>query len=301
MLKNNFKNKKIVFAGCAKDCEKYLEKTLNNINYYSSLFEESYLIIVENGSKDRTREILKSKKNPNSYYLFEDHLDEYRTRGERLERARNKIIEKIKSEPNLRNCDLLIILDLDDIGEYRIDNKNILKSLEFLFSKKNIAGIFANQLGTYFDIWALRDEKYCKNDFWAEFLQNICAKAYPIDKISPEILEEVRDSYINKKTYTFDINQDPINVHSAFGGFGVYKMENVLINKRFYEGTQTIDLKFKDNSTTKIKFQKCEHVNFNYGFIDQNCELYILPYLINRDFMDVTFPPEVALRLIIKN
>ena len=80
-------------------------------------------LIVENGSKDKTREILKSKKNPNCYYLFEDHLDKYRTRGERLERYRNKIIEKIKSEPKLRNCDLFIILDLDDTGEYRIDNK----------------------------------------------------------------------------------------------------------------------------------------------------------------------------------
>ena len=122
MLKNNFKNKKVVFAGCAKDCERYLEKTLSNINYYSSLFEKSYQIIVENGSKDRTREILKSKK-PNCYYLFDDHLDAFKTRVERLERARNKIIEKIKSESNLRNCDLLIILDLDDTGEYRIDNK----------------------------------------------------------------------------------------------------------------------------------------------------------------------------------
>ena len=136
MLSNKFKNKKVVFAGCARDCEKYLEKTLSNIDYYSSLFEKSYQIIVENGSKDRTREILELKKKPNCYYLFEDHLDEYRTRGERLERARNKIIEKIKSETNLRNCDLLIILDLDDIGGYRIDNKNILKSLDFLFSKK---------------------------------------------------------------------------------------------------------------------------------------------------------------------
>ena len=77
-------------------------------------------------------------------------------------------------------------------------------------------------------------------------------------------------------------------------------MENVLLNKRFYEGTQTIDLKFKDNSITKIKFQKCEHVNFNYGFIDQNCELFILPYLINRDFMNVAFHPETALKLIIE-
>ena len=107
--------------------------------------------------------------------------------------------------------------------------------------------------------------------------------------------------YIKKKPYSFDVNQDPINVYSAFGGFGIYKMENVLNNKRLYEGTQTIDLKFKDNTTTKVKFQKCEHVNFNFGFIDQNCELYILPYLINRDFMEMTFPPQVATKLIIKN
>ena len=301
MLNNYFKSKKVVFAGCARDCEKYLEKTLSNIDYYTSLFEKSYQIIVENGSKDNTREILKSKKNPNCYYLFEDHLDEYGTRGERLERARNKIIEKIRNEPNLRKCDLLVILDFDDSGEYRVDKKNIFKSLEFLYSKKNIAGIFANQLGTYYDMWALRDEKYCKNDFWVEVLQNICAKAYPIDQISPEILKGVRDTYIKKKTYSFNINQEPINVHSAFGGFGIYKMENVLNNKRFYEGTQTVNLKFKDNTSTKTKFQKCEHVNFNLGFIDQNCKLYILPYLINRDLMDLTFPPQLALKLIIKN
>ena len=48
-------------------------------------------------------------------------------------------------------------------------------------------------------MWALRDEKYCKNDFWAEVLQNICAEAYPIDQISPEILEKVTDTYIKKK------------------------------------------------------------------------------------------------------
>ena len=47
-------------------------------------------------------------------------------------------------------------------------------------------------------MWTLRDEKYCKNDFWAEVLQNICAKVYPIDKISNQILEEVKDDYIKK-------------------------------------------------------------------------------------------------------
>ena len=80
-------------------------------------------------------------------------------------------------------------------------------------------------------------------------------------------------------------------------GLVFIRWKNVLINKRFYEGTQTIDLKFRDNSTTKTKFQKCEHVNFNYGFIDQNCELHILPYLVNRDFMDVTFSPRNCFKI----
>ena len=39
-----------------------------------------------------------------------------------------------------------------------------------------------------------------------------------------------------KKTYSFNINQDPINVYSAFKQFGIYKMENVLITKDFMRG-----------------------------------------------------------------
>ena len=54
MLKNNFKNKKVIFAGCAKNCEKYLLKTLENIEFYSLLFK-SHQIIIENGSSDKTR------------------------------------------------------------------------------------------------------------------------------------------------------------------------------------------------------------------------------------------------------
>ena len=127
-------------------------------------------------------------------------------------------------------------------------------------------------------MWTLRDKKYCKNDFWAEVLQNISVKVLPTEQITPQILNKVGDDYVKKKTYSFDINQDPIKgSSSSFWRFGIYKMENVIKNKRSYEGTQIIDLRFSD-TIIKTKFQKCEHVNFNLGFIDQNCELYILPY-----------------------
>ncbi len=299
-MKKKLNELRVVFAGCARDCENYLEKSLQNIEFYSSLFKESYQVIVENGSKDQTRNILKNNKTKNCYYLFENQLNELPIRGMRLERARNIIIEKIKSIPELKKCDLLIILDLDESGNYKIEEKDIINSIDFLFSKKTIAAVFANQLGTYYDMWTLRDEKYCKNDFWAEALQNIVKKINPKEKINQQILDKVKEDYIDKKTYSFDQNFEPIKVFSAFGGFGIYKMNFVIDNKKTYQGTQTVDLVFKDNTKVKINFQKCEHVNFNLGLSENNLELYILPYLINREYLDVTFPPQAAIKLIIK-
>ena len=40
----------------------FSQKTLDNIKSYSSLFKESFQVIIENGSKDKTREILKKNQ-----------------------------------------------------------------------------------------------------------------------------------------------------------------------------------------------------------------------------------------------
>ena len=297
----NFKDLKVVFAGCARNCSNFLPKVLENIEFYSSFFSESYIVIVENGSTDRTKEILKDNKNKKNIFLFEDDLNKLPYRGQRLEKARNLIIETIKKNKNLFSCDLFIMLDLDDIGTYRIEEKNILDSIKFLFSKEEIGGVFANQLGTYYDMWTLRDQKYCKNDFWVEVLQFLINNKNSKDKISKTNIEEVKKNIIDKKTYSFEKNHAPIKVESAFGGFGIYKMKYVLKNNRKYEGTQIVDLISKDQKRLKVKYQKCEHVNFNQGFIDQNLELYILPNLINRDYEKNIFPPSASISLIIKN
>ena len=297
----NLKDLKVVFAGCARNCSNFLPKVLENIEFYSSFFSESYIVIVENGSTDRTKEILKDNKNKKNIFLFEDHLNKLPYRGQRLEKARNLIIETIKKNKNLFSCDLFIMLDLDDIGTYRIEEKNILDSIKFLFSKEEIGGVFANQLGTYYDMWTLRDQKYCKNDFWVEVLQFLINNKNSKDKISKTNIEEVKKNIIDKKTYSFEKNHAPIKVESAFGGFGIYKMKYVLKNNRKYEGTQIVDLISKDQKRLKVKYQKCEHVNFNQGLIDQNLELYILPNLINRDYEKNIFPPSASISLIIKN
>jgi hypothetical protein len=233
--------------------------------------------------------------------LFEDDLNKLPYRGQRLEKARNLIIETIKKNTNLISCDLFIMLDLDDIGTYRIEEKNILDSVKFLFSKEEIAAVFANQLGTYYDMWTLRDQKYCKNDFWAEVLQFLMKNKNANEKILKSNFEEAKKNIIDKKTYSFEKNHPPIQVDSAFGGFGIYKMKYVLKNKRKYTGTQIVNLKSKDEKKLKVNYQKCEHVNFNQGLTEQNLELYILPNLINRDYEKNIFPPSVSLNLIVKN
>ena len=291
----------VVFAGCARNCEPYLLKTLENLNAYSKLFNESFQIIVENGSNDKTREILKNNFSKNNFYILDDSLNKISVRTIRLEKARNLIIDKIKNTDPLRKCNLLIMLDFDDLGIYKIGEETLIKSLNFLFSKKSIAAVFANQLGTYYDMWALRDNKFCKTDFWVDIIQSMTKNVNIRDNISNHILNDVKKNIIDKKIFSLDKDSSPVSVNSAFGGFGIYKMENILKNKNKYQGKQIIDITSKDQNNIKLKYQKCEHVNFNQGLINENLELYILPYLINRGFEKNIFPPEAALSLIIKN
>ena len=77
-------------------------------------------------------------------------------------------------------------------------------------------------------------------------------------------------------------------------------MNNVIENKNKYQGEQNFDVITKDKKKFKVNYQKCEHVNFNEGIINQNKKLYILPQLINQSFQRVNFLPESALKLIIK-
>jgi glycosyltransferase involved in cell wall biosynthesis len=189
----NLKNLNVIFAGCARDCSEFLPKTLNNIKHYSSLFRQSYSIVIENGSSDTTKEILKENQSKNDIYLFCDEFNKLFNRTQRLESARNLIIKTIKQNENIANCDLFILMDLDDIGTYRINDNDILNAINFLFSEKNIAGVFANQLGGYYDMWSLRDKKYCDVDIWAEVFKLLMKNKNYSEQITRKHLEEAEN------------------------------------------------------------------------------------------------------------
>lgn len=293
----NLKDLNIVFAGCVQNCSKYLKKSLSNINQYSQLFKDSYRIIIENGSKDNTKLILRENLKVTDYFIEKEDLNNFRFRGERLERARNFIIDKIKNEENLKNSDLLIIIDLDDIGAYEVKNEELIKAIKFLYSKTEIAGVFANQLGIYYDMWTLRHRNYCKEDIWAETFKILMKSKNALEDLSKDNFQ-MAQNYLDKKRFYFNKDDLPIKVDSAFGGFGIYKIDYILKNKRRYEGSQQVEIISKDDKRAIVNYQRCEHVNFNLGLLDLGCELYILPYLINREYLDGSFPSKDALNLI---
>jgi len=295
----NIGDLKTVFAGCAKNCANYLPIVLENIDHYSKLFKKTSKIIVENGSTDKTKEILKKIDNKDNIILFKDDFNKFKQRGTRLALARNLIIDEIKKNNILNKFDLLIVIDLDDRGKFKIENKNFVKALNFLYSKNNIAAVFANQPGDYFDIWTLRDDLYRKNDFWCEALKFALSKLKSNDPITIEILNDLKKNFLNKNKVSFELNSAPYKVKSAFGGFGIYKISKILENEHKYIGEQEFNVRFLDGIEKKVHYQKCEHVNFNLGFDEKGLDLYILPYLANSKLNFENIRPEAAFQFII--
>ena len=292
-------NLNVIFAGCAKNCEKYLPDVFNNIQSYSSLFKKTFKIIVENGSTDDTKKILKKHENDESILHFRDDLNLIEHRTIRLALARNLIIKEIKNNQKLKDFDLLIMLDFDDRSIFKVEENNLIKAIEFLFSKNNIAGVFGNQPELYFDMWALMDEHNFKGDYFGDALKFATSKMQSTDKITKEILFDLKKNYFDKKKISFSINSPPIKVLSAFGGLGIYKVKKIIDNKNTYEGEQEISIKFKDGVGKKISYQRCEHKSFHQGFNQINSDLFILPYLINSKKVDFEIFPQSAFALVI--
>ena len=82
-------------------------------------------------------------------------------------------------------------------------------------------------------MWALRDNKFCKTDFWVDIIQSMTKNVNIRDNISNHILNDVKKNIIDKKIFSLDKDSSPVSVNSAFGGFGIYKLKDILIYLRY--------------------------------------------------------------------
>ena len=250
MQTNKTHNYNVIFAGTVRNVEKYINNILIHINECGKKFNDYCLIIYENDSSDKTREILNKNKRQNYYYIFENNVNETR-RTMRLANGRNQILNKVNEINQTNYFDYLIMLDMDDINE----SGTFVDTIDTCFKYDNWDVLTGNQTGKYYDIWALRKKDVIMNDFWIDM------------KTADENNDENKKKELNHilRNTHFDKN-GLLEVDSAFGGIAIYKISS--IGQCKYIGEHP------DGS------ENCEHVEFhkcikqNGGKIFINTEFY---------------------------
>jgi len=205
----------------------------------------------------------------------------------RLETARNLYISEICS--HFSSFDYLFVLDCDERAE-SIDPDALSRAIEYLSSDKTCAGIFGNCRGTYYDMWALRHPTYCPGDIWEE----MCDYALSHNATDEQAFRQT----FAKRLFSLSQAAPPLEVDSAFGGLGIYKISSVLRNKSKYVGRKLKTMLVGPGRTQAVGWQSCEHVSFNAGLRELGERLFVLPYLVNCDYTGVLFPPSALRKLL---
>jgi hypothetical protein len=248
-------NYNIIIVGCARNISKYLDNTLTKINMLKSLFKSTKVFIYENDSTDKTLDILKDWENKGIIKLFsEKNVSGKRT--ERLAHGRNILY----NEAMKYNFDLLIVMDLDNVIDL-LSEEGILSCFDI---KEDWAMLGGNQIGNYYDLWALRTyDDWMPFDCWECVNQN----------------KNTKDYCVNSRYKNIPKNSNPIKVKSCFGGIAIYKRQ-YLDNCSYGNGLQN------DN-----KYEICEHVTFNEYIIKNGGNIYINPRLItfNNNYIEIFF------------
>ena len=254
-------NKKIAVLGCARDIARYLHNSIKTIKALTDMFEDYRIYIYENDSQDETNKILAEyQKNNSKVRVFSQRFlqPKYPHRTWRLGYVRGELKDRL-IEDNF-TPDYVIVLDLDDVGQYLTSAKNFInKALKL---EQHWDGIFPHP--TY-DLWAYRTRN-CKYNYWE--VKNHFSKYFPNFK---------KDKYLNYLGGRKDLVPDKNGlcpVLSSFNGIAMYKY-NIYINGQ-YSGVNNFFTMIKDIALrSRIMPEECEHVNFHRS-LGKDCRLMIL-------------------------
>ena len=157
-------------------------------------------------------------------------------RTERIAFCRNYYLNLIRKSSDYRYVDYVVVADLDGV------NSSLTASaVASCWSRGHWDVCTANQLGNYYDIWALRHPLWSPNDCWAQSRFLMTAGSSRFTAIFSSVLIRM----INIAP-----NDDWINVESAFGGLAIYR-KCILDGGGFYKGL--------DDSGVEV----CEHVSLH--------------------------------------
>ena len=312
-----------IIGGCVKNCEQFIEPVFDNIIKIHKLFKKTKIVMSFDNSSDLTLKKLcemkfklefKNKnsnsndtysndinKNDNNEILMDiiinkDQITNSRTVN--IEKARNKILDKIyndnnyddnnddnNDDDNKDDYEYFIMIDMDDVSAKSINIEVLEKALK---DNEQWDGLFFNN-ENYYDFWALSI-----GDF-----QYSCWHSYNVKRILNAMNRELHNRFKelkiinNSKDITNNTTNNKIDngktsnkyleCQSAFGGFGIYKTEKFKgcryrsrIDLTFFNTQEMLEKFANIYKTLDTKYiiseniDDCEHRYFHMNAIKKN-------------------------------
>ena len=227
-------NKKVVFCIPVRNESSNLKSLFKNLDKLNLKFEDYFIIFVESDSSDNSSDLIKKYLERRKGVLINKNLQGIENRVMRLAISRNEYLNFIKNDQSLKTYDLMIVLDCGGVN----GSLTAKKIKNAILENENSIGIFPTQKFLYYDIWTLRIDNIINYDCFEELFKSY-KKNSKIRKIFFNLIGKFL--FIN-----FIIKTKKINVISAYGGMGIYKLNKV------------IDFTYDSNNG-----KNCEHVEFN--------------------------------------
>lgn len=210
-LRRRLSSLRLVVVACAFNVEKDVEKFRAHVEPIVDLFHPtSRILILESDSTDNT--LAKLRQWPRAeVYTYGNLSIPIPRRTERIAYCRNELLSKARQiQP-----DYMLVLDLD------IFATNVSSFLSnFDYNTEDWSVMTANLIQSYYyDIWALRtlSETILNYDVWHRIWALGFADKYCMDQVITNVVD------IHKRPYP--LARGLLEVRSAFGGAGLYKME----------------------------------------------------------------------------
>lgn len=268
---------RLLVLGCAQTCEAPLPAVIANINRVRARFAESRVLILENDSSDGTAALLQAwaqRDGAVSAVSLPGLNQRLPIKTERLAHLRNGGLAWLREQAELLASSLVMILDCDEVNAEPWDLEAVAEVLGWLASRPAAAGVFANQRGLYYDLWALRHPTLCPDDLWERQLQRHLDEPALSD-------QELLESVLVGRRFSLAASGPPLAVDSAFGGLGLYRgswLQRVPAAayagciSRWVPGATGMEL---------VRWQCAEHVAFHAHLRSAGAELWIYPRLLN--------------------
>ncbi len=256
--------KSVVIAGLARNCAEGLRTTLPRLSQFCHTFRKLRFVFVTNDNEDDTEEVLRTWARGRSdveIIQLDGLKHSAQQRTVRIAAARAAYLSAFwRGVAAGEKYDLLMVADLDGLNANLVSDPDFTKAINS--APDGWGAVFANQRGTYYDIWALRHPTWCPGDCWEPVRD--AKRRWFGGKAAAAKAKQIN---ITARQIHIDPGELPIEVQSAFGGFGIYRTE-------FLTGAQYLGLSPQGGLV-------CEHVSFNEAVRQNGGALYILPALLN--------------------